>query len=84
MVDEKLMKLLWWIISLDFYFLRYQIMAEQLNLENLEDYLTDENLWIEKEDHSIYPIDRDKIQVTVNNSTIFSTIEYIKRGDIEL
>lgn len=50
----------------------------------IEDTLDDEELWLEKEDHSIYPIDRDKIQVTVNNSTIFSIIQYLLRGDIEL
>lgn len=49
-----------------------------------EDDLSDEELWLEEEDHSIYPIDRDKIQVTVNNTTIFSIIEYVKRRDIEL
>ncbi len=52
--------------------------------EYIEDVLTDDDLGIEKEDHSIYPIDRDKIQVTVNNTTIFAIIEYVKRKDIEL
>jgi uncharacterized protein with ParB-like and HNH nuclease domain len=50
----------------------------------IEDSLLDEDLGLETEDHSIYPIDRDKIQVTVNNSTIFSIIQYLLRGDIEL
>lgn len=50
----------------------------------IEDVLSDDDLGIEKEDHSIYPIDRDKIQVTVNNITIFAIIEYVKRKDIKL
>jgi len=54
------------------------------NNNNIEDWLDDEQLWIEKEDHSIYPIDRDKIQVTVNNWNIFNIVTYIKRWDIEL
>lgn len=56
-----------------------------MNSENyIEDTLSDEELWIDKEDHSIYPIDRDRIQVTVNNTVIFSIIQYIIRWDIEL
>ena len=50
----------------------------------IEDSLNDEDLWIEKEEHSIYPINRDRIQVTVNSERIFSIIEYIKRWHIEL
>lgn len=50
----------------------------------VEDKMSDIELWIEEEDHSIYPVDRDKIQVTVNNTVIFSIIQYIIRGDIEL
>jgi len=37
----------------------------------------------EKEDR-LYPIDRDKVQVVVNNRTIFNIVEYIKRGKIDL
>lgn len=50
----------------------------------IEDKMSDEELWLEVEDHSIYPVDRDKIQVTVNNTVIFSIIQYIIRWDIEL
>jgi len=51
-----------------------------------EDVMRDEELWIEKDDNvpTIYPINRDQIQVTVNNTTLFALVEYIKRGDIEL
>ncbi len=52
--------------------------------EPIEDKLSDEDLWMEKEEHSIYPINRDRIQVTVNSERIFSIIEYIKRWHIEL
>lgn len=38
----------------------------------------------EKPEWIIYPIDRDKIKVTVNNWTIFWLIEYLKRGKLEL
>lgn len=49
-----------------------------------ENFMSDEDLGIENEDVVIYPIDRDKIQVTVNNNTIFSIIQLIIRWDIEL
>jgi len=56
------------------------------NYNNLqEDVMSDEELWIDlDESTAIYPIDRDKIQVTVNSTTLFALIEYIKRWDIEL
>lgn len=50
-----------------------------------EDLMSDDELWIDNEEETwIYPIDRDKIQVSVNNNVIFAIIQYIIRWDIEL
>lgn len=55
------------------------IMEDNLNQDIYEDF------WFDEEgSYNIYPIDRDKIQVTVNNLVIFSIVQYILRGDIEL
>lgn len=38
----------------------------------------------DQQEHKLYPIDRDKVQVVVNNWTIFNIVEYIKRRKIDL
>lgn len=53
-------------------------------LNNYEGEKWYEETWFDKEEHDLYPIDRDKIQVTVNNVVIFSIVQYILRWDIEL
>jgi len=73
-----------------FIYLYNQLKNYFLNLGFMEngenDFSNEEIEGIDEEQSEsfLYPIDRDKIKVTVNNWTVFTFKEYLKRKKIEL